>query len=225
MSEVWNRQERLLGEEGQARVRASSAMVVGCGGLGAGCIPALVASGVGRLTLVDDDVVAESNLNRQTLFTAADIGSAKVDLATARMRGLAPWSDITGLRHRLSADDVDLVRGHDLLIDCTDAVASRHVISALAEELQIPWVWAAIDGWSAIVSVFVPGDVRWQDAFGHVTAPSTPPQIMGAAPATAGAWEAAEAVKLLSGVGDPLIGRLAVIDLLTAAVDVLPLGR
>lgn len=223
--DVWLRQQTLLTEAGQERVRNASVLVVGCGGLGAGCIPALTAAGIGRLTLVDDDVVALSNLNRQTLFSAADVGAPKAGLAAARMQALAPWSSITGLQHRLTEADADLVAGHDLVVDCTDAVASRHVIAALAERLRLPWVWAGVDGWSAAVSVFLPGALRWQDVFGHVTAPQTPPQILGAAPTIAGAWQAAEVVKLVSGVGEPLAGRVAIIDALRATVDVVPLAR
>ena len=213
----WFRQRRLLGE-GHEKLRNSRVLVVGCGGLGAGAIPALTAAGIGHLTLLDDDHVVTSNLNRQTLFTTEDVGRSKVKLATARMRALSPDSEIEGRHYRLTADDVDLVAAHDLVVDCTDRQASRAAISAACRAAGRPWVWAGIDGWTAVVSVFVPGGPQWEDVVGVREELPAPPQILGATPTLAGAWEAAEAVKVLTGLGEPLIGRLAVIDLLSGTV-------
>ncbi|GAA1396656.1 HesA/MoeB/ThiF family protein [Luteococcus peritonei] len=222
--ETWGRQRRILGADGQARLAGASALVVGCGGLGAGAIPALVASGVGRITLMDDDVLAPSNLNRQTLFTAEDLGASKVERAAQRMRALAPQSTITALSQRLTPQDVELVGRHDVVLDCTDRLASRRAISASCAAARVPWVWAAVDGWTAVLSVFLPGGRAWEDVVGTTEDAASPPDVLGATPALAGAWQAAEAVKLLTGVGTGLAGRLAVVDLLTARVDLLDLA-
>lgn len=192
------RQRALLGDDGNRALADAKVLVVGCGGLGAGAIPPLVASGVGTVTLLDDDVVEPSNLNRQTLFTTDDLGGSKVELATARMRALNPAATITARRHRLTADDVDLVAAHDVVLDCTDKAVSRVAISRACRAAGVPWVWAAIDGWTAVLSVFAPGHTQWEDVVPHPSESPVPLQILGAAPSMAGAWQAAEAVKLLS---------------------------
>lgn len=218
------RQRTLLGD-GQQALTDAKVLVVGCGGLGAGAIPPLVASGVGSITLLDDDVVEPSNLNRQTLFTTADIGSSKAELAAARMQALNPDATITARRHRLTVDDVDLVADHHLVLDCTDKAASRVAISNTCRAAGVPWVWAAIDGWTAVLSVFAPGHTQYEDVVPHPSESSVPLQILGATPAMAGAWQAAEAVKLLTGQGTGLVDRLAVVDLLTADVRFVTLAR
>lgn len=217
-SEAWLRQRTLLGDDGQRRLADARVLVVGCGGLGAGAIPPLVAAGVGEITLLDDDVVAPSNLNRQTLFIASDVGSPKVELAAARMRALSPTARITALSHRLAPDDVDLVSGHDVVLDCTDRMASRKAISTASRGAGVPWVWAAIDGWTAILSVFAPGHTQWEDVITQHDEAPTPPDVLGATPALVGAWQTAEAIKLLTGVGQQLVDRLAVVDLLRADI-------
>lgn len=214
----WQRQVVLLGAQGQQALADARVLVVGCGGLGAGAIPPLVAAGVGTITLLDDDVVEPSNLNRQTLFTTLDLGASKAERAAARMAPLNPAATITPLRHRLTSDDVELVARHDLVLDCTDRAASRVAISASCRAAGRPWVWAAIDGWTAVISVFAPGHTQYEDVVPEPSESATPLQILGATPAMAGAWQVAEAVKLLTGQGRPLIDRLAVVDLLGASV-------
>lgn len=222
-ADIHARQRVLLGD-GQDRLAGASALVVGCGGLGAGAIPALIAAGLGRVTLIDDDVVEVSNLNRQTLFTHDDLGAPKVERAVARMRALAPSTRVEGLRRRLVADDVALISQHDVVCDCTDSMASRRALSSACAAAGVPWVWAAVDGWSAVISVFMPGERRWEDVVGSVEELPSPPQVLGATPALAGAWQAAEAVKILTGQGRTLARRLAVVDLLAGDVRLLELA-
>lgn len=219
------RQRTLLGTDGNQALADAKVLVVGCGGLGAGAIPPLVASGVGTVTLLDDDVLEPSNLNRQTLFTARDLGGSKVEMATARMQALNPDATITGRNHRLTPDDVDLVAEHDLVLDCTDKAASRVAISAACRAAGRPWVWAAIDGWTAVISVFAPGHTQYEDVVPNPSESPVPLQILGAAPSMAGAWQAAEAVKLITGRGTTLVDRLAVVDLLSASVRFVDLAR
>lgn len=214
----WDRQRRIMGSDGQRRLAEARVLVVGCGGLGAGAIPALTSSGIGHLTLLDDDVVEASNLNRQTLFTADQLGGSKVELAAERMRRLSPGAEVTALAHRLTAEDVELVAGHDVVVDCTDRAASRQAISQACRAAGVPWVWAAIDAWTAVLSVFAPGQVQWEQVVPHPTEAPEPLDIMGATPALAGAWQAAETVKLLLGQGRSLVNRLAVVDLLAGDV-------
>ncbi|GAA1379679.1 HesA/MoeB/ThiF family protein [Luteococcus sanguinis] len=213
----WVRQRTLLGD-GQETLATSSALVVGCGGLGAGAIPALVASGVGHVVLLDDDTLDLTNLNRQTLYTSDDLGAQKVERATARMAALSPDTRVKGLRRRLTADDADFVAQFDVVLDCTDKMASRAAISASCREASVPWVWAAVDGWQGVISVFVPGGPQWEDVVGDPRELNHPPQVLGATPALLGAWQAAEALKVLTRQGRTLAGRIAVVDLLAATV-------
>lgn len=222
-TDPWARQRDLLGE-GQDRLATARALVVGCGGLGAGAIPALVASGVGEVVLLDDDVVSTSNLNRQTLYVAADVGEPKVERSVARMQALSPSTTITGRSHRLTSDDVEFVAGFDVVVDCTDKMASRQAISSCCRAAGVPWVWAAIDGWQAVLSVFVPGGVQWEDVVLDASELPAPPQVLGATAALAGAWQAAEAIKVLTGQGRTLAGRLQVVDLLAGTVREVPLA-
>lgn len=223
-ADQWARQRTLLGEDGNAALVNSSALVVGCGGLGAGAIPALVASGVGRIVLLDDDVVDLTNLNRQTLYTHDDLGASKVERTSERMARLSPGR-VEGVARRLTADDAAFVADFDVVLDCTDKMASRAAISASCRAAGVPWVWAAIDGWRGVISVFAPGGPQWEDVVGDARELDAPPQILGATPAMLGAWQAAEAVKLLTGLGRPLVGRLAVVDLLAGSVREVPVIR
>lgn len=223
MPDPWLRQRDLLGA-GQQALAAASVLVVGCGGLGAGAIPALVASGVGRVVLVDDDVLDVTNLNRQTLFAADGVGRPKVEMAVQRMRALSPGTRVEGLRRRITDQDAELVADFDLVLDCTDKQASRAAISASCRAAGVTWVWAAVDGWRGVISVFTPDGSSWEDLVGEVRELERPPQVLGATPALLGAWQAAEAIKVLTGQGRPLAGRLQVVDLLAGSVREVPLA-
>lgn len=223
-----------VGDLGQRRLAAARVAVVGAGGLGSSVILALAASGVGTLGLIDDDVVDLGNLHRQIIHSVDAIGVAKVASAAARARTLAP--DVVIVEHpvRLSERNArQLLGGYDLVIDGSDTFETRHVVDAAAAELGIPVVWGSVLEFWAQVTIFwarppQPAQPRrLRDLFpaeytGEV---ATCEQVGVLSPVCqqAGALLAGEAVKLILGVGEPLFGRVAVIDALAGSTREVPL--
>ena len=147
-----------VGVEGQRRLAAAKVLVVGAGGLGSPVLLYLTAAGVGHLSVVDDDVVDASNLQRQVLHATADVGRPKVDSAAERLLELNP--DVQVVRHQVrldAASALDLVRGHDLVIDGTDNFATRYLVADACEIAGLPVVWGSIFRFDGQVSVFWPG--------------------------------------------------------------------
>lgn len=215
-----------LGDVGQRRLAAAHVAVIGAGGLGSPVVLALAAAGIGTLTIIDDDVVEISNLQRQVLHRREDAGSLKVDSA---VRAAAALSDtrVRAITRRLTANNArELLDGADLVIDGSDLFDTRLAVAAGAEALGIPLVWGTVQEFDAQVTVF------WNlPPAGHapvVLADLYPAGSVGALPTCAdvgvlgalclqvGSILALEAVKLLAGIGEPLLGRVLVIDGLRA---------
>ncbi|PFG39309.1 adenylyltransferase/sulfurtransferase [Georgenia soli] len=220
-----------LGEAGQRRLLAARVLVMGAGGLGSPVLQYLAAAGVGHVTIVDDDVVDPSNLQRQVIHSTADVGRPKVDSAAAHVRALNPDVEVTTHHLRLDAANArELLAGHDLVIDGTDNFPTRYLVNDVCAELGIPLVWGSILRFDAQVSVF------WSRGEPAVTLrdlfPTPPPEgttpscgqagVLGAMCGQVGSIMAAEAVKLITGTGDPLLGRVLVLDVLGARWSELP---
>jgi adenylyltransferase/sulfurtransferase len=214
-----------FGLEGQRRLGDARVVVVGAGGLGSALLPVLVAAGVGSVTVVDDDVVDRSNLHRQTLHTEADLGRTKAASAAEALLPLAPaGTEVRGVEAVLNADTAgSLLQGADLLVDATDSLPTRYVLDDAAAAASIPLVWGSATGYIGQVGVAAPDGPRWRDLF------PVPPSaddvetcaIAGVLPSlctTVGGLMATEVLKLLTGVGRPLVGRVLVVDALTASV-------
>ncbi|WP_136520120.1 ThiF family adenylyltransferase [Cellulomonas telluris] len=210
-----------VGDVGQRRLLAARVLVLGAGGLGSPALLYLAAAGVGTIGVVDDDVVEASNLQRQVVHGADDVGRRKVDSAADRLRGLNP--DVTVRTHpvRLTAENAEeLLGGYDLVVDGTDNFATRYLVNDTCARLGLPWVWGSVLRGHAQVSVFwagVEGGVDLRDVFGEPPAPGTVPScaqdgVLGAVCAAAGSAMAVEAVKLVCGTGRALLGRVAVLD-------------
>jgi molybdopterin/thiamine biosynthesis adenylyltransferase/rhodanese-related sulfurtransferase len=210
-----------FGRDAQARLAAAHVVVIGAGGLGSTVLPALAAAGVGTITIVDDDSVDASNLHRQTLFRAGDVGRPKVDAAADALAALAP--DVTIVRHGIRfapGATFDLLLDADLLIDGSDNLETRYLANDAAAIRAIPLVWGSALRYSAQVGVaWDERGIDYRDLF-----PEQPGddgdtcEVAGVLPtvcAVGGAMMATEAIKLLTGVGEPLIGRVAVYDALT----------
>ncbi|UOE44275.1 ThiF family adenylyltransferase [Agromyces larvae] len=228
------RQVRLpeLGEVGQRRLAAARVAVVGAGGLGSPALLALAAAGVGTIGIIDDDVVDVTNLHRQVVHGTADVGRPKVDSAAERLAALAPQLVVE--RHMLHLTDENapaVLGGYDLVLDGSDRFETRYVVSDACADLGIPVVWAAVLGVDAQVSVFWarPPAVDGRDAVEGVTLrdlyPAEPEGgvptcadvgVLGSLCMQAGALQATEAIKLITGIGEPLLGRVLVIDGLRA---------
>jgi molybdopterin/thiamine biosynthesis adenylyltransferase len=208
-----------LGESGQRRLKGSSVLVVGLGGLGSPVSLYLAAAGVGRLGLVDDDVVTFSNLQRQVLHGESGLGKPKVESAKTRIQDLNSDICVEAYAERFDTDQgARLARGYDLIVDGTDSLAARYVISDVCLRLHIPYVYGAIFRLEGQVSVLCTD----RGPCYRCLFPEPPPAetllsgeqagILGAVPGTIGTLQATEAIKWLAGLGEPLVGRLLVYD-------------
>ncbi|QAY74762.1 hypothetical protein ET445_16895 [Agromyces protaetiae] len=233
-----DRQLRLpeLGELGQRRLRAARVCVVGAGGLGAPALLSLAAAGVGTIGIVDDDVVELSNLHRQPVHGVADVGRPKVVSAAETIAAIAPDTAIRTHEVRIDRSNAsEILAEYDLVLDGTDTFETRYLIGDVCDELGIPLVWASVLRFDAQLSVFwsrpTGGDpVRLRDLFPEPPAPGEVPScaeagVMGALCTQVGAMMASEAIKLIAGIGEPLLGRVLVIDSLTARQREIPLKR
>ncbi|WHE36963.1 ThiF family adenylyltransferase [Microbacterium sp. BDGP8] len=223
-----------LGDQGQRRLAAARVAVVGAGGLGSPVILALAAAGVGTITVIDDDVVEYANLQRQVIHRVDDVGAPKVASAVRAATALSPETRIETRRERLDADNASrLLAGSDLVIDGTDTFETRTVVAAACAALGLPLVWGVIQEFHAQVTVFwtappagVPA-VGLDDLYPAGSADDLPTcaevGVLGSLCMTVGGMLATEAIKLITGVGEPLLGRLAVVDALTGAQREVPL--
>jgi adenylyltransferase/sulfurtransferase len=211
-----------IGIEGQERILAAHALVVGAGGLGSPAALYLASAGVGRITLADDDDVDFTNLQRQILHTQARVGMAKAESGRLALHAINPDVDVLPLRQRLSGTALDeLVATADVVLDCTDNFATRHAINRACVHHGKPLVSGAAIRFDGQVSVY---DLRRDDSpCYHCLFPEGEDveevrcAVMGVfAPLTGiiGTMQAAEALKLLAGIGESLTGRLLLLDTL-----------
>lgn len=208
-----------IGGPGQQRLSRARVLIVGMGGVGGPAALYLAAAGVGMLGLIDPDEVALSNLQRQVQFTAEDIDRSKVGAASERLTALNPHVTIeTHARALTSENAADLIAGHDVVLDGTDDFAVRFAVNAACVAAGIPLVSGALGRWTGQVGVFA-GKPCYQ-----CLVPEIPPDaetcarvgVIGALAGVVGAMAALEAVKLITGAGEPLTGRLMLYDGLAA---------
>jgi len=211
-----------VGLEGQERLRRARVLVVGAGGLGSPVLAYLAAAGVGRLGIVDDDVVDVTNLQRQILYRTDDVGVSKARLAAERLHALNPEISIDAIPRRLDASNArELVRLYDVVVDGTDTFATRYVINDACVLEGKPDVYGSIFRFDGQVSIFgMPESPCYRCLYPQPPPPDTVPTcaeggVLGVLPGIVGTWQANETLKLLLGIGKPLVGRLAVIDALS----------
>ncbi|MGV9008169.1 HesA/MoeB/ThiF family protein [Brevundimonas sp.] len=212
-----------VGGPGQQRLKAARVALVGMGGIGAPASLYLAAAGVGTLRLIDEDVISLSNLQRQILFQTNDVGRSKVAVGADRLRALNPHVQIETRPERLTADNAaSLMADCDIVIDGTDDFETRFVVNAACVQNRVPLVSGALGRWSGQVSVFT-----GQPCY-RCLVPETPPDaetcarvgVIGALAGVIGAMTAVEAIKLITGAGEPLMGRLLIYDGLTVTTRV-----
>ncbi|KQO62746.1 ThiF family adenylyltransferase [Curtobacterium sp. Leaf261] len=214
---------RGVGEPGLRRLAATRVLVVGAGGLGAPVVALLAGSGLARLTVVDPDVVDASNLARQTLFTSEDVGAPKAGVAAARARLVDPELDVRADVTALDADNAaELVAGHDVVVDAADGVAVTRAVSDACADAGIPFVWGsalATDGQVAVFWDAAPsGAVDFHDLHPDPFLDDGSCAVDGVLPAlctVVGGVMAAQVVALVTGVGEPLLGRVLTVDAAT----------
>ncbi|MFQ5529319.1 MAG: molybdopterin-synthase adenylyltransferase MoeB [Gemmatimonadota bacterium] len=210
-----------LGARGQRRLRAAGVLIVGAGGLGSPAALYLAAAGVGRIGIVDGDVVEVSNLHRQVLHDTPSIGARKTASARQRLEGLNPDVEVVEIPRRLDASNaLEILNGWDVVVDGTDNFPTRYVVNDACVLLGIPLAYGAIFRFDGQASVFAAnGGPCYRCLFQDPPPPALAPScaeagVLGALPGIVGSIQAAEAIKLIAGIGTPLIGRLLLIDAL-----------
>lgn len=229
-----------VGSLGQRRLKAAKVLAIGAGGLGSPALLYLAAAGVGTLGIIDDDVVDRSNLHRQVIHTDTRVGEPKTESAAATLTALNPDVRVIEHRCRLTAENApEIFAEYDLILDGTDNFQTRYVTEQAATDLGKPVVWGSILLFNGQVSVFWtgktaveygapgPDGVSLRDLFPFPPPPGDVPScgdvgVLGALPGQVGTIMATEAIKLICGIGEPLIGRVMVIDTLKGKTDTIP---
>jgi adenylyltransferase/sulfurtransferase len=220
-----------FGPAAQEKLKRGSVLVIGAGGLGCPALLYLAAAGVGRIVIVDADRVDISNLQRQVLYTDDDAGALKVEAAARRLRALNPCIAIEPHAERFTrANALELVRACDVVLDGSDNFATRYLVNDACVLAGRPFVYGAIQGFDGQLSVF-----NWRAGptyrclFPEPPAPGSVPNcaeagVLGVLPGLIGTAQACEAIKLLTGIGEPLGGRLMLWDALTMTTQCVSLA-
>lgn len=221
-----------VGQDGQRKLKAASVLIVGTGGLGSPIALYLAAAGVGRIGLVDFDVVDVTNLQRQIVHGDAMLGVPKVDSATERLRSINPHIKIDRYNTPLTSHNaLDILAPYDLVIDGTDNFPTRYLLNDASVMLDKPLVYGSIYRFEGQVSVF---DASQGPCYRCLVPQPPPPElvpscaeagVLGILPGTIGTLQATEAIKLILGIGEALIGRLLLYDALAMSFDVITLPK
>jgi len=225
-----------IGLEGQKRLKNSRVLVIGAGGLGSPALLYLAAAGVGTLGIVDFDRVEESNLQRQVVHRMSSLGQPKIESARKTIQDLNPFVNVELHKVRLDNDNVlDIFKRYDLIIDGTDNFATRYLVNDACVLTNKPYVWGSIYRFEGQASVFwenAPGDVglNYRDLYPEPPPPEFAPScaeggVLGVLCAAIASIMGTEAVKLITGIGKTLLGRIIVYDALLMNYRTLPLHR
>ncbi len=223
---------RGFGPAAQQLLRDARVLIVGVGGLGSPAASYLAAAGVGTISLVDTDVVDLTNLHRQLLYTTPDVGRRKLEVARERLLATNPHVVVHTHDTRLNADNaLTLVAEHDVVIDATDNFPTRYAINDACVRLGIPFVYGSVARFDGQVSVFAaPDGPCYRCLFPQMPEPGTVPTcaeegVLGVVPGVIGLHQATEAIKLIAGIGTPLIGQLLLVDLLSQEMHKIAVAR
>lgn len=222
-----------IGGPGQQKLKRARMLVIGAGGLGAPVLEYLAAAGVGTLGIVDDDHVSLSNLQRQVIHDTQSVGQSKAESAKAAIERINPHVTVELHKLRLTTENAaELISGYDLVIDGSDNFETRYAVADAAAEVKRPLVHAAVGRFDGSITVLKPFETNaegrknpsYRDLF-----PEPPPAglvpscaqagVLGALTGVMGTLQAMEAIKLITGVGEPLVGRLLLYDALGARFD------
>jgi len=222
-----------IGGAGQQKLKRARVLVLGAGGLGAPVLAYLAAAGVGTLGIVEDDTVALSNLQRQIIHDTASVGMDKIDSAALAISRINPHVGVVAHRMRLDAGNAEaLVSGYDVVVDGSDNFDARYALADACERARKPLVTAAVGRFDGTLTVLLPfaeaKDGRLNPGYRDLF-PEPPPAglvpscaeagIVGALTGVMGTLEAMEVVKLITGIGEPLVGRLLMYDALAARFE------
>ncbi|AFZ68408.1 HesA/MoeB/ThiF family protein [Deinococcus peraridilitoris] len=222
--ERYSRQLMLPGfADSMTTLRSARVLMVGVGGLGSPLSTYLVGAGVGQLTLCDGDRVSLSNLQRQPLFTAPDVGRLKTEVAAARLQALNPSVQLRTLGALNATNAPGLVRAHDVVVDASDNFTTRYLVSDACAAAGVPSVWGAAGGFEGMLSVFS-GDLTLRSVFPEPGGDDCDTVgVLGPLLGVVASAMAVEVIKLLSGQGEVLLGKLWTYDALTGRVRTIAL--
>lgn len=216
-----------VGDKGQRRLAGASVLIVGLGGLGAPVASYLTGAGVGRIGLCDKDTVSLSNLQRQILYTEADLGQPKCECALRRLQAMSSQTAFDLHPDGLTPGNAaDIISGYDLVVDCCDNFATRYLIDDVCRETGRRWIFGSIGEFNGYVGVFGGrSGAKFTDLFADRETLSARPAaaagVLGPVPGVVGAIEASEALKTIVGIGETLDGRLFCINLLTLESNII----
>ncbi len=225
----YSRQIMIFGEEGQKKLKSSRVVVVGVGGLGCTSSIYLAAAGVGKLVLVDKDVVELDNLNRQILHWTRDIGRPKVESAVEKLMELNPEIDVEGIAMEVNEDTIyDIIKEADVVVDGLDNWSTRTVVNKACVKLRKPFVHAGVHGLYGQLTVVIPYESPCLQCI--VPAATIKPRsetfpVLGTTPAILATLQAQETIKLITGYGKPLIGKLLIFDGTTTTFTTIEIRR
>lgn len=213
-----------LGEEGQLKLKKARVLVIGAGGLGNVVCAYLAAAGVGKITIVDHDLVELSNLQRQVMFTQEDIGLFKSTQLVKRLKALNSLSSFHAKEERFTINNgAELSKNQDVIVDCVDQISVRYLLNDVSVFRKIPWVYGAIHRFEGQVAVFnYQGSGTYRCAFPENTSMDKAPScveagVIGVLPGLIGLYEAMEVIKICTGMGKVLANQLLMIDLLNTS--------
>ena len=236
MKNRYDRQKLLsgFGDKGQEALERASVLIIGAGGLGSPASLYLAGAGIGRLGIVDGDTVNPTNLHRQVLYDESKCGMNKAECAAERLRSLNSGITVTPYPFMLDRENsMELISGYDIVIDGCDNFPTRYLVSDICERLGKPYIYGAVSDTSGFVSVLCLKDPAkgrmwtYRDLFpegpsaGELSAVSK--AVLGPVPGITGCCQAAEAIKLICGIGTPLCGRLWIYDALSGTSDTVEL--
>ena len=211
-----------VGELGQKKIKSSSVLVVGAGGLGSPVLMYLAAAGIGRIGIIDDDKVDLTNLQRQIIHSTSSIGELKIESAKRRINQINPEIRIEIFDKRLNIENAEkIINKFDIVVDGTDNFATRYTISDCCEILDKPWVFGSIHRFEGQVSVFnLNGSPNYRDLFPKAPPPELAPNcaeagVLGVLPGIIGSFQANEVLKIILGMDGTLDGELLIIDTIT----------
>ncbi|MFC7065679.1 molybdopterin-synthase adenylyltransferase MoeB [Brucella rhizosphaerae] len=224
-----------IGGPGQQMLKAARVLVVGAGGLGAPVLQYLAAAGIGTLGLVDDDTVSLSNLQRQVIHDTESVGQAKVDSAKASIARINPHVKVESHPLRLNGENAQaLIGDYDVVVDGSDNFATRYALADAAAVAQRPLVTGAMGRFDGTVTVLMPyangadgnPNPSYRDLFPDMPPPGSVPTcaeagVLGVLPGVIGSLQAMEVIKLVTGIGEPLVGRLLLYNALNVRFEII----
>ena len=222
----YTRQLPLIGQDGQDKLKRANILIAGAGGLGSPIATYLACAGIGRIVIVDDDTVSVSNLNRQTLHWASDVGRKKTTSAQEKIRTMNPYLEVETISCIIDeANAGGIVGDADLIVDALDNFSARYFLNSVAVKRHIPFFHGAVRGFHGQVMTVIPD----QTACLRCVFPQTPPAeifpVIGTTPGVIGSIQATEVIKYLTGKGELLTNRLLLWDGLSGKMNFLQVKR